>query len=317
MDIFREKQDFQYPALFNILRNTVFPLVNGHMKSKVSIVGTSTLGSVGYYSDIDAFCIVHIDEPPERSDREFVTAIIQKLSQTQALLPESLVTDIKAGGKHFTPAEVDSKRFYEAIREDGYTKIDYVIPFIDRYIETSCLYYVKDTKGWFAENPLETVKMLQKILEESREEQVHKGKLFKALKREFSILKYNKSKLTSAQREYATKILLFLRSPVGMISKMAGDLETLDLILKKSFDKKLVISEFNTMLDRISGMYPQDIDQRVYYYLNQMIMNVSEGEYPIAIHELYSLLKDYVNKKTHEFIVSQLGNPEIFRVKSK
>lgn len=315
MDIFKEKQEFQYPALFNILRNTVFPLVNDHIKSKVNIVGTSTLGSVGFYSDIDAFCIVEINEPPERSDREFISAITQKLSQTQAILPESFVTDIKAGGKHFTPAEVDSKRFHEAIREDGYTKIDYVIPFIDRYIEASCIYYVKDTRGWYATNPIETVKMLQKILEESRDEQVHKGKLFKALKREFSILKYNKHKLTAAQKAYAEKILMFLRSPVGMVSKMAGDLETLELIMKRSFDKKLVISEFNTMIDRLSGMFPQDIDQRVYYYLNQMIMNVSEGEYPTAMHEVYSLLKDYVNKKTHTFIVSQLGNPEIFRAK--
>ena len=214
------------------------------IQGKYSLIGSSAIRNILYGADIDL-----MSELIKYKNSPHVLVHILHIFQEKfrhELRRDSVcwITDFKCGEKYGEPLRwnkdtiaagwqtVKGKRenFIDHILDKSIIKLDYVTYDSGFFIEFSENYYFKIGNEYsFDRRDMET-QNLAKSISESGEEYLEEGNYFKALKREYAVIRL------LDKREPLQKLLLsFFNSQAGIIYKSKSDCETIILMLQQTF----------------------------------------------------------------------------------
>lgn len=265
-----------------------------YLVSKITVQGSFNFPIYPYYSDIDSINRVYINDNYNNSVKIFFNHLIKLAKYLKTNNRGFLFSDLKAGlnketgkGIHWTIDEIlkGSKNGYsliDSIQQDGYCKIDVIIPYYGRYIEVSLIYSVSCLDGVIGQTPL-NLEDFKKQITISYYELMDEGNYYKAIKRLYSLSRLNKDIST------IKKIEPLLVSNLGKLSTIKSDLATIKLIIENGYYPTLnyINIEFNKIKESISTILDIPINYKAVY---------------ITIDNLYKLLKKHDIKK----VISEL-----------
>lgn len=301
-----------------------FPDNENIISNKILFFGTYNLKFQPFYSDIDL--MNHIIYKGSRNDAikytvESFRYIIKKIIQHKGWF----FTDAKAGiynddeAVHWRAEEIlnykregnkpdfnghlGEKSLYNAVQEQGthnnqnvLLKIDMVSPYFNKYIEITCVYLITYNQygNDFALNYIpesETLPFMLKTLYSDTLKQFKKGKLFKVLKRIFSICK----SINDVDTVQIIEPLLI--SNVSKITAIMSDFETLKLLLflNKNVDKFIISSELQQIKEKLSTILDIPLDLILFDNIDKLYLYIRDNKYDKAIDYI-----EHINKYLRE-----------------
>jgi len=194
------------------------------IQHKLKLLGSNSYRGILYGSDYDF--VSKITEP--------MKALSKHLQELFSKPLPFLFLDFKAGtdptkedGKmRWSPKELSKgknkgKSLEEALKENMIIKLDYAIQVGNSFLENSIIFYTRFQSQ-------KTKKEIEKDLDNDVTKYTKKDNSMKALKRLYSLLK-----LQNVNERLQQKLVHFFNSDVGLVNKIANDLELLLLILEK------------------------------------------------------------------------------------
>jgi hypothetical protein len=329
-NLFSRRLPDEYTEVSLEIQKLCFPMnyQNIPCKSKVIIIGSSTLRVMSNYSDIDSMVVVDMPYSKPKLIFKFYEAFKEKIKELlngyNHFVP--IITDIKCGDKtHWTVKEVlantkhsISKRFFaDCLTDKAFIKVDIVVPYYDRYIEASAVYYVRGLNDeWLGLNfnDLSKADEFFKVLKDTAHIEYDGGKFMKVLKRIFSMIKSIPNK-TENNIDLAKKLVIFFRSEIGLISKIASDLATLNLLFvgKKQFSNSFARNELENMRDRLITIYPQILSTDSIKLITEIIDDFDDKDILSVIEKidkLYGELSNTVNMFAKFFIDKNISKTD-------
>lgn len=307
-----------------------FPLKDKVTESIINIFGSYNLKAQPYYADIDTNNFVLM-----KSNRNETPKIVTKLFQNIVKKIQDkegwFFTDAKAGiypdgeAIHWTAEEIlkgkrngknpdfnghfGEMKLIDAVKEHALLKIDMVVPYYDKYIETTVVYYIRDKDGPFNydEDRLQTKIILESLLKDTLK-QLKKNKYFKVIKRIFAMLRYTKN------WDYIKPIKPLINSNLSKLSAIISDLGTLELLLflKKPFNVNFAIGELESFKEKLSNILDLNLDnEKIDSDLNKLsnyLLNYDKNNALILLEKIIAyLLKE--NNKQVELYFQHIGIP--------
>lgn len=213
------------------------------VQSKVKFLGSNSFKGLLYASDFDIVSV--ITEPAEALAKHF-----QKLFSKPL---EVYLMDFKAGIKNGEKLRWTKRQLAkgmnqgislaDAIKMDTLIKLDLIVPVGDSFAEVSEIY---DTKY--------QTKKQKKQIENELEEDITmyaKDNSMKALKRLYSLISLGKGK-----QKMKKKLVDFFNSDVGLVNKVANDLDLLEALTAKYTISKKKIDANKQMLKQKLSVVP-------------------------------------------------------------
>ncbi len=189
------------------------------VSKKVKIMGSNSFKGLLYPSDLDIVSTI--------SDSAKVLA-----HHFQKLFSEPLpfiFVDFKAGGTEdnklrWTPKQLRAGKngilLEDAIRQNMVVKLDFVVPLDGSFVEVSEIYLTQYQTQ-------KSVEQAEREMEADVSMYAKEGNTMKALKRFYSVLQ-----LTKGHARQKRELVKFFNSEVGLVNKVANDLELLHSIRK-------------------------------------------------------------------------------------
>jgi hypothetical protein len=290
------------------------PEGNGIIKSDINLFGSYYLRAQPFFGDFDTRNNVYINKNKNDSIKVAMKSfqnITKKLEKKKGWF----FTDAKAGmyddgeAIHWTAEEIingkrngkipdynghiGEKNLIDAVSEKSLLKIDMIAPYYDRYIEVTAVYLLhynssKDSNGIplnYDEDWLLPQRILEGLINDTAK-QLKKGKMFKVIKRLFSMLRIIR------YQKYIDILKPILGSSLSNLSSIVGDLNTIDLLLElnKDINVKFTVAEVEKMKDRISNI----ID-----------LNLNHHNIDIMLNAITNALKNENNENTR-YLINQL-----------
>ena len=209
---------------FTDAKKDIFELVS--ITDKVRIEGSSNVKKLIYYGDIDLLDIAKSQTPKDILKHFiFVFKEVKKLDDV-------VITDFKCGKKNGVALRWtldDLKKGYnkgvsfnDALMMESTIKLDVVADLDGRFLEITTVYdfgnnYVEISDNEFINNLIADYK-----------EQMRNKNYFKALKRQFLIMKIKKEK-----QKLIKLFIDYFNQPVGLLYRLKSDLETTLLVMNK------------------------------------------------------------------------------------
>lgn len=210
------------PKPWSEFDNRISKIVHKYAVSqKVKLMGSNSFKGLLYPSDLDV--VSEISDSSKVLANHFKKLFSGKLP--------FIFIDFKAG---YDPKKTDCKLRWtprqlkaginqgilleDAIRDDMPIKLDFVVPIDGQFVEVSEIYATQyQTK--------KTIEQVEIEMEEEISKYVHENNSMKALKRFFSILN-----LKDGHERVKRELVKFFNSEVGLVNKVANDLELLHSI---------------------------------------------------------------------------------------
>ena len=225
----KEKEDFNN----NLLK--VFNLLS--ISGKYNIVGSASLKSIYYNSDIDL---------NEIDDFKSYKTVYEKFKHIFKVCKENknlFITDFKCGlDKNNEPIRwsykdimngyIENKSFIDCLKDKGMIKLDIVYLLNGIFVEITEVYFLKiDNHTNYDNNELNN-KEITNNLQNELQELIQEKHYFKALKRIFSILQIQEKNKT-----LQNKLISFFNSETGILYKANADLNILINVIENTFRK--------------------------------------------------------------------------------
>ena len=205
-------------------KQDIFELVS--ISDKVRIEGSSNINKLIFYGDIDLLDIAKSQTPKDILKHFiFVFKEIKKLEDV-------IITDFKCGKKNgvalrwsindLLKGHNKNVSFNDALHMESTIKLDVVANLDGRFLEITTMYdfgnnYVEISDNEFINNLISDYK-----------EQMRNKNYFKALKRQFLIMKVKKEK-----QKLIKLFIDYFNQPVGLLYRLKSDLETTLLVINK------------------------------------------------------------------------------------
>jgi len=213
------------------------------VQSKVKFLGSNSYKGLLYASDFDIVSV--ITEPAEALANHFKKLFSKPLGV--------YLMDFKAGLKDGEKLRWNKRQLAQgmnqgvsladAIKMDTLVKLDLIVPVGDSFAEVSEIYETKyQTK--------KTKKQIEKELEEDIT-MYAKDNSMKALKRMYSLIS-----LETGRTKMKKKLIDFFNSDVGLVNKVANDLELLEALTNKYTIPKKKIEATKQMLKQRLAVVP-------------------------------------------------------------
>ena len=205
-------------------KKDIFELVS--ITDKVRIEGSSNVKKLIYYGDIDLLDIAK-NETPKDILKHFIF-VFKEVKK----LDDVVITDFKCGKKNgvalrwsindLLKGHNKNVSFNDALHMESTIKLDVVFNDNGRFIEITTVYdfgnnYVEISDNEFINNLIADYK-----------EQMRNKNYFKALKRQFLIMKMKKEK-----QKLIKLFIEYFNQPVGLLYRLKSDLETTLLVMNK------------------------------------------------------------------------------------
>lgn len=216
------------------------------LTSKVKFLGSASKKGNLYYSDFDLYS-------PIKEDASALAKHFQQVfSKPFKYIMEIKIGKTKSGDKLvWTQNQIQNGKnkgikLVDAIKQDALIKTDIILPQGDSFVEISIIYNTK----------YQTIKTKEQIESEYEEEikEYSKDNSFKSLKRLYSLLS-----LEEKNMKLKEKLIKFFNSDLGLVNKVANDLETLSLLVskykisyKKIYDNTQMLKEKLSVIPWIS-----------------------------------------------------------------
>lgn len=247
LDIF-EKKDIED---FSKAIRDVFNLIS--ISRKFRVVGSASLKNIRFVADYDLNELFKCDMSMKECLDKILYLFREKFKEAEKM-PHIFITDFKCGedsnGEPLRWNKEDMKKGYK-IMDDGrkisfqecvlmksIMKMDMVALIDGRYNEFSDNYYIKiGDKANFFPHDVEQGHMLNNLAHDFSSYFYSKRNYYKALKRAFS---YWLMEGQTKNKEKLTKLLNYFNSGVGLMYKLKGELETIQLVMENKFRKPKV-----------------------------------------------------------------------------
>jgi hypothetical protein len=253
---------------------------SGEIVKMLTIKDANIIGSYGdpkqkYPADID------IDDHVVNMDRKDVYKFFKDFVNKAQKDPDIWITDFKAGhwradhplrwtiddiNRGYIQIEHEKITFLEALHQKSTIKIDLVVDIDGKLTEVNSAYFFtfKDGFSTKSETKADPLKTLDKQFKDLLKER----KVFKALKRLYSIAKLEDDK------EAQNWLLQFFNSPIGQMWQTIAILENIALLLEQGYShEKKIESNLNLVKDRLPPNYKKYIDDILEdkKYINEVI----------------------------------------------
>ena len=205
-------------------KQDIFELVS--ISDKVRIEGSSNIKKLIFYSDIDL-----LDVAKNETSKDILKHFIFVFKEIKKL-EDVIITDFKCGKKYgvalrwsindLLKGHNKNVSFNDALHMESTIKLDVVANVDGRFIEITTMYdfgnnYVEISDNEFINNLIADYK-----------EQMRNKNYFKALKRQFLIMKVKKEK-----QKLIKLFIDYFNQPVGLLYRLKSDLETTLLVINK------------------------------------------------------------------------------------
>jgi uncharacterized protein YjgD (DUF1641 family) len=318
LDIFEKKDIDQFSKAIK----NVFNLMS--ISRKYRVVGSASLKNIRFVADYDLNELFEC----EMSQKECLDKILhlfrEKFKEAEAK-PNVYITDFKCGENSNGDALrwdkddikkgykiMDDKRkisFQECVLMKSTMKID-MIAFIDgRYNEFSDNYYIKiGDKANFFKHDTEIPHLLNNLAHDFSTYFYSKQNYYKALKRAFSYwLMEDKEK----NKDKLTKLMNYFNSRVGLLYKLRGELDTIQLVMENKFRKPKVADIRTNLKIVLSQLQGFDLP-KAKEHLENAIKAKSAKKMFEEIEKAKEIVFNAVNSSTVVFIRK---NPEVILVR--
>jgi len=268
-------------SLKEINNNTADIIHRYAITSKVKFLGSNSKKGILYPSDFDL--LSPIKEPADALAKHFQ----QIFSKPFKYLMEFKCGKNKKGDKLVWSQKQIKKgvnkgiKLANAIKQDALIKSDIILPQGNSFVEISIIYATK----------YQTPKTKETIEQEFEEEikEYSKNNSFKALKRLYSLLS-----LDDKNMKLKEKLIKFFNGDIGLVNKVANDLETLFLLIgkykinyKKIYDNTQMLKEKLSVVPWIKVKQFDEIDK---------------VNYKSKIKEIIEYIRDKVNLPSKIFL---------------
>jgi len=268
-------------SLKEINNNTADIIHRYAITSKVKFLGSNSKKGILYPSDFDL--LSPIKEPADALAKHFQ----QIFSKPFKYLMEFKCGKNKKGDKLVWSQKQIKKgvnkgiKLANAIKQDALIKSDIILPQGNSFVEISIIYATK----------YQTPKTKETIEQEFEEEikEYSKNNSFKALKRLYSLLS-----LDDKNMKLKEKLIKFFNGDIGLVNKVANDLETLFLLIgkykinyKKIYDNTQMLKEKLSVIPWIKVKQFDEIDK---------------VNYKSKIKEIIEYIRDKVNLPSKIFL---------------
>jgi hypothetical protein len=285
-----------------------------YLESKITVQGSFNFPIYPYYSDIDSINRVYIKDSYKNSVIVFFNHLVRVAEYLKTNNRGFLFSDLKAGldrdtgkGIHWTNDEIlkGKKKGYnliDSIQQDGYCKIDVIIPYYGRYIEVSLIYSVSCLDGIIGQTPL-SLEDFKIQITKSYYELMDEGNYYKAIKRLYSLSRLTKDIST------IKKIEPLLVSNLGKLSTIKSDLATIKLIIENGYYPTLnyINIEFNKIKEGISTILDVPINYKAVYItidnLYKLLKNHDIIKVIAELDRLIAVISSQLSKETRKYLV--------------
>lgn len=267
--------------LSEINNNTSDVIHKFALTSKVKFLGSASKKGILYPSDFDL--LSPIKEPAEALAKHFQ----QVFSKPFKYIMEIKIGKTKSGDKLvWTQNQIQNGKnkgitLVDAIKQDALIKTDIILEQGNSFVEISIIYATK----------YQTQKTKETIESELEEEikEFSKDNSFKALKRLYSLLS-----LEEKNMKLKEKLIKFFNSDIGLVNKVANDLDTLSQLIgkfkipyKKIYDNTQMLKEKLSVIPWISVKNFDDI---------------TKVNYKSKIKEIIEYIRDKINLPSKIFL---------------
>lgn len=318
IDIF-EKKDIED---FSDAIKRVFNLLT--ISRKYKVVGSASLKNIRFIADYDLNEIFKC-EMNEEQCLDKVKKLFQDKFVEAERNPNLFITDFKCGEdsndeplrwskedmkKGFKIMDDGRKiRFEECILMKSILKIDVVALIDGRYHEFSDNYYIKiGDKANFFPHDIEPEHLANNLLHDFSNYFYSKQNYYKALKRAFSYwLKDGETK----NKIKLEKLLNYFNSSVGLLYKLKGELETIQLVMENKFRKPKPVDLRKNIQVVLNQLKPFSLDKA-----KEHLVQASKSKTAKTMIEHIELAKQilYNAVKSHTVLFLR-KNPELILVK--
>jgi len=269
-------------------------------------VGSSMLKIQPYFSDVDIMNVVYQNLNIE----DYITFFINNIKNiitNISTVDNAFFSDFKAGGYHWSIQEILNEQknditLREALKKDSVVKLDIIGPYDERYLEMSTFYVLKYKNGYinFGNNDFAT-SLMKDINNYS------KTKIFKAIKRVWSLASLNKD------GETLNKLKIIIKSSIALLSQINADIETIELLIEhgSSFDINFVINELDKFKERFSHIIDIKYNEALIDTLIEKLILLFKYDYVNNKQNILDTLKDM-----HDYILSIINKETIDYLKS-
>ena len=248
IDIF-EKKDIED---FSSSIKKVFNLIS--ISRKYSVVGSASLKNIRFVADYDLNELFKCDSLSVEECLDKILYIFREKFKEAEKMPHIFITDFKCGedsnGEPLRWDKNDIKKGYKTT-EDGrkilfqecvlmksIMKMDMVALIDGRYNEFSDNYYIKiGDKANFFPHDVERGHLLNNLAHDFSSYFYSKRNYYKSLKRAFSFWLMESE---DANKEKLIKLMKYFNSGVGLMYKLKGELETIQLVIENKFRRPKV-----------------------------------------------------------------------------
>lgn len=310
----RKLLSFKSPKAYTIKAKEVLNLlafknIDNIIESKISVQGSFTFPLYPYYSDIDSINRVFINTNYDKGALIFFLHLQKLALKLKNNKDDIQFSDLKCGldnnnkGIHWKLEEIifghkNNYSLYEALKQDGYCKIDVITPYYDRYIEISMIYNVKCLDGNIGQTPF-TLEEFKKQIKKSYEELLQEGNIYKAIKRLYSLSRLNNDTKT------IKKIEPLLTSNLGKLSTIKSDLATINLMInnKNNISLEYLNLEFSKIKEAISTILDIPINYDKFYdSIDEIYILFKQSNYKDAENKINILIDSIYNQLNNETI---------------
>ena len=297
-----------------VLNILAFRNIPEYLESVITVQGSFNFPIYPYYSDIDSINRVNIKDNYKNSVIIFYNHIVKVAKYLKTNNRGFLFSDLKAGlykdtgkGIHWTNDDIlrgekEGYKLINCIQDDGYCKIDVIVPYYGRYIEVSLIWSVNSLDGIVGQIPL-TLEDFKIQIRKSYYELIDEGNYYKAIKRLYSLSRLNKDIPT------IRKIEPLLVSNLGKLSTIKSDLATIKLIIENGYYPTLnyINIEFNKIKEGVSTILDVPINYKAIYItidnLYELLRNHKIPEVIEEIDRLIDLIGKQLSKETKRYLI--------------
>lgn len=267
--------------LSEINNNTSDVIHRFALTSKVKFLGSNSKKGILYPSDFDLLS-------PIKEDASALANHFQQIfSKNFKYIMEIKIGKTKSGDKLvWTQNQIQNGKnkgikLEDAIKQDALIKTDIILEQGNSFVEISIIYATK----------YQNQKTKEQIESEYEEEikEYSKDNSFKALKRLYSLLSLDEKNMKLKE-----KLIKFFNGDIGLVNKVANDLETLSLLIskykinyKKIYDNTQMLKE---KLSTIPWIKVKEFDE------------ITKVNYKSKIKEIIEYIRDKVNLPSKIFL---------------
>ena len=268
-------------SLKEINNNTADVIHRFALTSKVKFLGSNSKKGILYGSDFDLFS-------PIKEDASALAKHFQQIfSKPFKYLLEFKCGKNKKGDKLVWSQKQIKKgvnkgiKLADAIKQDALIKTDIILESGNTFVEISIIYATK------YQNQKTKEQIESEFEDEIKEYSLENS--FKALKRLYSLLS-----LDDKNMKLKEKLIKFFNSDIGLVNKVANDLETLSLLINKyKIPYKKIYYNTQMLKERLSvipWLSVKNFDE------------ITKVNYKSKIKEIISYIRDKVNLPSKIFL---------------